>query len=183
MKRWIAVLLLCVACFTAVPGCGMTVEKVKQGVETAQKVKTEADQVIVILEQELSKLPEGDPARKLLEEKIAKLKAISVEADTAIAAANGILNSIEIGEVTPDLNAALGFIPYGAYIGAGLSVALALMKHAKASKLKTALSRVVRTWDEFGVELTPEEKKAVATIQGAEVTALVHEIKTEQAQV
>lgn len=158
-------------------GCADLIGPLKQTRDQTALVKSEASNVVADLEREVAKLPPNDPARPGLEKQVAKAKAVIAEADKALKVANETIASLESGQVSPGLAAALGAIPFGSYVGVGLSVLLAFQQRQKKQEADAALEKVVKSWEEVGPELDTREKKAVATIQGPKVTAKVHELK------
>lgn len=142
-------------------------------------VKSEAGNVVSDLEAQVAKLPPNDPARPGLEKAVAKAKEVMAQADKALNLANETITSLQNGQVSPALSAALSAIPYGSYVGIGLSLLLAFQQRQKGAAANAALASVVRSWEEVGPPLNDGDKAEVAAIQGPVVTAKVHAIKAK----
>jgi succinate dehydrogenase hydrophobic anchor subunit len=175
MKRGLAMatgVLMALALVWAV-GCASTEEGVEQTQTVAQEVVTETSLVIADLEREIALLPADDPARPFLEERLAELRKINTGAQAVVTGASQVLTDMENGELSQETRDALNLLPYGAYVGLGLSVIFGLRKRQVASRLQGHLSRVVESWQQVGAELTEDEKDRAFAIQGPEVPVQV----------
>lgn len=177
MKRYVLPVVLVVAVGFCVVGCGDILPSLEQAKQTAVVVKEEAVKTVEVVEQEVAKLPPGDPVREKMENQLAKVKEVVAKADQVIEAADAAIELAKSGTVSPALSSALGAVPYGTYIGLGLSIIVALQRHFAASKTAAALRGVVESWEKVGPPLTAEEKLQARAIQGPETTAMVSQIK------
>jgi hypothetical protein len=165
----------------AVVACNSVVPALQTSVDTAKKVKVEADAGVEVIKAEIGKLPAGDPVRVKLEEKIRLYQDVAAKADSYIRNTEGVIASLQSGTLDPNTAQVVGLLPYGSYAVAGLSVILAIMQRARANGALSDLSKVVESWDRVGPELSEADKRMAAAVQGAGTTARVHRIKKAQA--
>lgn len=163
----------------AIVGCSNAIPQLVQARETAQVVLDQTKGAAGDVQSEINKLPPNDPVRVQLEGKLRQLNKVLDQAQQAVVTAGAAIEAAETGTVSPELSAVLAGVPYGTYAIAAISVVLALKKRAEALKVSGVLRKVVQSWDDVGPDLTPEEKKEVAKIQGPEASDLVSAIKAD----
>lgn len=143
---------------------------------------TETQNTIAALKAQAATMPAGKERDNILAV-LAKAEGVLTKAQQKVKQAsdvldtiNGVADALAKGEISPGLTGALSTVPYGVYIGFGLSALFAIKRQLDTSKLKTTLTNVVKSW-EVGPELSPEDKAKVAAIQGPQTEAVVAEIQ------
>lgn len=160
-------------------GCGDLLPQAQQGIEQAQGVSKELDAVIADAEAEIAKLPPNDPARPGLVKRVAELKEVKAKVDKQIANGLVVIKDLQNGELSPEAVGIINTLPYGVYVTGIAGLVFAFIKRQKAKGLMEDLTKVVRSWEEVGPELSPEDKEAVAAIQGPKASKAVEAIKVK----
>lgn len=161
----------------ATVACSSLKPAVDQGIAAAQKVSTDAQGIIDTAKSVATTLPIGSADLKQVNDKIAQVQAIKDQADQYIKLAQGVEASLGGAAVDPTTASALGLLPYGSYVVAGLSLLAALKQRGAASSALDDLTNVVKSWQAIGAPLNDVEKAAVAAIQGQKTSATVDAIK------
>jgi putative sterol carrier protein len=157
--------------------CSSLKPQVQSGIDAAKKVSADAGAIIEQAKAVATTLPSDDPLRQQAEQRIAQVEKIKADADKYIAASEGVLKSIDSGSLDPTAATVIGSLPYGNYAVAGVSLLLFALQRAKASGAIDDLTKVVKSWEEVGPDLSPEEKAKAAAIQGPKTSARVDDIK------
>lgn len=173
----LAIVALALLPIVALTACSTLQPQVQQGITTAQKISADAQTAIDAAKAVAATLPSDSPELAQVDATIVKVQAVKDQADKYIAAANGVLTSLNSGVLDPTAATALGLLPYGSYIVAGATLVLALLQKAKASGALDDLKNVVASWEAVGGP-TPAQKPVVAAVQGTSTTATVASIQT-----
>jgi hypothetical protein len=177
---WTWVVLFIASCVTLlIIGCTADqIAKAKQSRDAAQVTVNATTQAVAELKADVAAMPADAPGRDKVLAGIAKGEKIIADAQKAVDTASAAIKSVETGQLDPALTGSLAGVPYGSYIALAATLGFGLYKTVKASNLDDALTKVVHSWEAVGTPLSDSEKAAVAGIQGPDVTALVHEIKS-----
>jgi hypothetical protein len=158
-------LILIVALAVCVGGCTAS------QVEDAKSVRDRANEAIAQIDAEIAKLAEGDPVRVAYEKQRAKLEQARKIAD-------GLLASVETGQLDPSLITAAGVIPVvGPYAGLIALLGGLVYKSVKEARARKALTQVVKSVDEAFPTKTTEQTLKLSAVQDESTRKMVDAAK------
>ena len=173
------ILLILLGGCAAQDAANLTAARTQVTTETANEQDMES-----ALKSQIAALPATDPLRKTLEPQLAQLDALIARGQQYVPLADAAIQSVQEGQIDPNLQAAASAIPYGSLTLAVIGLIWGIVKHVQTGNLvdeqgqmQLAFKQVVSALDAALPEPTAVQKTAIAGELDADVKARVAAVR------